>query len=58
MDSSSAAGEAGIDESLYSRQLFVMGERAMRSMAQSRVFLSGLSGLGETALRLAASPFS
>jgi len=36
-----------IDESLYSRQLLVLGERAMNSMASSRVFLSGLGGLGE-----------
>ena len=37
---------AEIDESLYSRQMLVLGERAMKSMASSSVFLSGLGGLG------------
>ncbi len=35
-----------IDEGLYSRQLLVLGARAMASMAGARVFLSGLGGLG------------
>ena len=35
-----------IDDSLYSRQRYVLGDTAMRKMAQSRVFLSGLDGLG------------
>jgi ubiquitin-activating enzyme E1-like protein 2 len=35
-----------IDESLYSRQQIMMGEKAMKRMAVSNVFLSGLSGLG------------
>jgi molybdopterin/thiamine biosynthesis adenylyltransferase len=35
-----------IDEGLYSRQLLVLGEKAMRSMSNSRVLLSGLGGLG------------
>ncbi len=35
-----------IDESLYSRQLLVLGAQAMQSMARARVFLSGLGGLG------------
>lgn len=38
--------ELVIDESLYSRQQLMMGETAMKRMAASNVFLSGLSGLG------------
>ncbi|XP_037565508.2 ubiquitin-like modifier-activating enzyme 1 [Dermacentor silvarum] len=35
-----------IDESLYSRQLYVLGRDAMVRMAQSDVLISGLGGLG------------
>ncbi|XP_075546147.1 ubiquitin-like modifier-activating enzyme 1 [Dermacentor variabilis] len=35
-----------IDESLYSRQLYVLGRDAMVRMAQSDVLVSGLGGLG------------
>lgn len=35
-----------IDESLYSRQLYVLGHDAMRRMANSDVLISGLGGLG------------
>ena len=35
-----------IDESLYSRQLYVMGHEAMRRMAASNILLIGLQGLG------------
>jgi molybdopterin/thiamine biosynthesis adenylyltransferase len=35
-----------IDEGLYSRQLLVLGAKAMHSMGASRVFLSGLGALG------------
>ncbi|KAL4640255.1 ubiquitin-like modifier-activating enzyme 6 isoform X1 [Arapaima gigas] len=35
-----------IDDSLYSRQRYVLGDSAMHQMAQSYVFLSGLGGLG------------
>jgi len=35
-----------IDESLYSRQLYVLGHEAMRKMAQSTVLISGMRGLG------------
>lgn len=35
-----------IDESLYSRQLYVLGHDAMRRMANSDILLSGLGGLG------------
>lgn len=45
-----AAGEgtpAGyIDESLYSRQLYVLGHAAMRRMAGASVLVCGLTGLG------------
>lgn len=35
-----------IDESLYSRQLYVLGHDAMRRMANTDILLSGLGGLG------------
>ncbi|XP_052753452.1 ubiquitin-like modifier-activating enzyme 1 [Galleria mellonella] len=38
--------EDEIDESLYSRQLYVLGHDAMRRMASSDVLVSGLGGLG------------
>lgn len=38
------AGE--IDESLYSRQLYVLGHEAMKKMAKSAVLISGMKGLG------------
>lgn len=39
-----AAGE--IDESLYSRQLYVLGHEAMKRMGASDVLVAGLRGLG------------
>jgi len=42
----SMTDELVIDDSLYSRQQLMMGEAAMKRMAASNVFLSGLSGLG------------
>ena len=36
----------GIDESLYSRQLYVLGHDAMRRMQNADVLISGLGGLG------------
>uniref|UniRef100_A0A672IL17 Ubiquitin like modifier activating enzyme 6 n=1 Tax=Salarias fasciatus TaxID=181472 RepID=A0A672IL17_SALFA len=41
-----AADSMEIDDSLYSRQRYVLGDRAMHQMAQSSVFLSGMGGLG------------
>ena len=39
-----------IDESLYSRQLYVMGHEAQRRMAGANVLVVGMNGLGvETA---------
>ncbi|XP_065836333.1 ubiquitin-like modifier-activating enzyme 6 [Oscarella lobularis] len=35
-----------IDDSLYSRQRYVLGDHAMHRMARSNVFVSGMSGLG------------
>lgn len=36
----------GIDESLYSRQLYVLGHDAMRRMQNAEVLISGLGGCG------------
>lgn len=44
--SESKQRQADIDEGLYSRQLYVLGHDAMRSMASSDVLISGLGGLG------------
>ncbi|CAL8274326.1 unnamed protein product [Gadus morhua 'NCC'] len=41
-----AADSMEIDDSLYSRQRYVLGDSAMQKMAQSSVFLSGMGGLG------------
>lgn len=47
MDQGSGTNGAGdIDESLYSRQLYVLGADAMRRMASSDILLSGLNGIG------------
>uniref|UniRef100_H3ARY3 E1 ubiquitin-activating enzyme n=1 Tax=Latimeria chalumnae TaxID=7897 RepID=H3ARY3_LATCH len=35
-----------IDESLYSRQLYVLGHEAMRRMKASNILISGMKGLG------------
>lgn len=40
-----------IDESLYSRQLYVMGHAAMKKMATSDVLIVGLNGLGVEAAK-------
>lgn len=41
-----AAEPMEIDDSLYSRQRYVLGDGAMQRMAQSNVFISGFGGLG------------
>ncbi|KAI8036386.1 hypothetical protein M5D96_010980 [Drosophila gunungcola] len=46
MAGNSAAAGGDIDESLYSRQLYVLGHDAMRRMANSDILVSGLGGLG------------
>lgn len=43
---SMASDSMEIDDSLYSRQRYVLGDSAMHQMAQSSVFLSGMGGLG------------
>lgn len=35
-----------IDESLYSRQLYVLGHEAMKRMGASHILVAGLRGLG------------
>ena len=40
------ASEHTVDESLYSRQLYVLGKEAMVAMAKSDVLIVGLGGLG------------
>ncbi|XP_069486598.1 ubiquitin-like modifier-activating enzyme 6 isoform X1 [Ambystoma mexicanum] len=35
-----------IDDALYSRQRYVLGDTAMQKMAQSKIFLNGMGGLG------------
>lgn len=39
-------GTSEIDESLYSRQLYVLGHEAMKRMSASNVLVCGLRGLG------------
>ncbi|KAL6886278.1 hypothetical protein HDV57DRAFT_490091 [Trichoderma longibrachiatum] len=42
----SVVGTTEIDESLYSRQLYVLGHEAMRRMGASNILVVGLKGLG------------
>lgn len=42
----STVGSNDIDESLYSRQLYVLGHEAMKRMGASHVLIVGLKGLG------------
>ncbi|KAH6895639.1 hypothetical protein B0T10DRAFT_478533 [Thelonectria olida] len=42
----SVVGHTEIDESLYSRQLYVLGHEAMKRMGASNVLVVGLKGLG------------
>lgn len=47
---SSSASSSGLDEGLYSRQLYVFGREAQQKLQQSNVLFAGLRGLGvETA---------
>ncbi|VDM30197.1 unnamed protein product [Hydatigera taeniaeformis] len=39
-------GESGVDENLYSRQLYVMGTDGMKKLAYTKILITGLSGLG------------
>lgn len=42
----SVVGPTEIDESLYSRQLYVLGHEAMKRMSASNILVVGLKGLG------------
>ncbi|KAI0014233.1 hypothetical protein F4779DRAFT_612528 [Xylariaceae sp. FL0662B] len=42
----SVVGSTEIDESLYSRQLYVLGHEAMKRMGASNVLIVGMKGLG------------
>ena len=42
----SVVGNNDIDESLYSRQLYVLGHEAMKRMGASNVLIVGMRGLG------------
>ncbi len=46
IDQPSQSGHHGIDEALYSRQLYVLGHEAMKRMSSSHVLIAGLRGLG------------
>lgn len=41
-----AAAASGVDEGLYSRQLYVFGREAQQKLQQSNVLFVGLRGLG------------
>ena len=56
---SASKSRGEIDESFYSRQLYVLGHDAMRKMASSDVLISGLGGLGvEVGCRLLQRSFN
>ncbi len=42
----SDADDVDIDEGLYSRQLYVLGRRAMKKLTHADVLISGMNGLG------------
>ena len=42
----SQGNDEKIDESLYSRQLYVLGEEAMKKMSKSSVLIAGLGPTG------------
>jgi len=45
-DQAAPAMTGEIDESLYSRQLYVLGHDAMQRMGNSHVLIAGMRGLG------------
>ncbi|KAI9893132.1 MAG: E1 ubiquitin-activating protein [Vezdaea aestivalis] len=45
-NNASASANGEIDESLYSRQLYVLGHEAMKRMSTSNVLIAGMKGLG------------
>ncbi|CAJ2514264.1 Uu.00g023830.m01.CDS01 [Anthostomella pinea] len=46
VDDATISGTTEIDESLYSRQLYVLGHEAMKRMGASNILIVGLKGLG------------
>ena len=46
MSMNNNANTNNIDESLYSRQLYVLGHEAMQNMSKSNILISGMNGLG------------
>jgi ubiquitin-activating enzyme E1 len=46
VDDNAKPSEPTIDEALYSRQIYVLGEEAMKRMMSSTVLIVGLNGLG------------
>ncbi|KAH3762914.1 ubiquitin activating enzyme E1 [Pelomyxa schiedti] len=46
MTTESGSSAMQIDDALYNRQRYVLGDNAMKKMSVSDVFISGLSGLG------------
>lgn len=53
-DCADAVGAAGLDEDLYSRQLYVMGKTAMAKMGKADVLISGMR-FGSSAVRVECS---
>lgn len=45
------SNEGEIDESLYSRQLYVLGEEAMKKMSKSSVLIAGIGSVGVEAAK-------
>lgn len=45
-DEDEAEDEVKVDETLYSRQLYVLGQEASRRMASASVLICGLGGVG------------
>ena len=56
VDQPKVQADDAIDESLYSRQLYVLGEEAMKKMSKSSVLIAGLGPTG-VEVNLLHSPF-
>lgn len=41
-----ANGESGVDENLYSRQIYVVGTDGMKKLSHTKILITGMSGLG------------
>lgn len=55
---SQASGKPHVDESLYSRQLYVFGHDAQHKMSATDVLIVGLGGLGVEVGTADAAPYS